>query len=518
MDTISVSFLDMNYNLPADIITYKNYHHGFELLRQELLCYMVDNYGDCDNWPDIENAERKFKEFAEQCVRWLCEDGIYDKTVDDFLTDNAGFDMYQETVKQTCIKQAEILLSYLKGLQADMIEAESEAASTITGMGFKVYSSSIIDLGVWAAMEESTLKKQRAAADEQYNRLVSVAVDRGTAKSDKQKNELNRTYWLPKMKESIDLFIAVLFEKYIQALIDAQMFNPDALSYLDFRRAEMILKNVSSAADRTQLIREAFLKCPFCLIVYTVAIEHNMFGNNECSTAKVFGIESDLIDTLQGYLEALGKNMDAKESVIIGRMTPSATALATIKGTSLNQEINIFLQKRRDKKRESLRKLQEFSYDSPKYDELIRCVLSRSIYDIIISFSDKEKVEAKFINYVCVDYLKGDDSTYYDAEKKQTIITLLENAKYYVDEAIRRKQKFIEATEHFKKVNGEINEQIIELSTQREKLGVFGFAKRKSIDERVTQLQEQGAAAKNELKEIKKSFITMYSSKIFLDI
>lgn len=304
----------------------------------------------------------------------------------------------------------------------------------------------------------------------------------------------------------------------IQALIDAEKFDAETLSYLDFRRAEMILKNVSSAADKKQLIREAFLKCPFCLIVYTVVIEHNLFGSDEYSTASVFGVASDLRDTLQGYLEAMGKNTDTKESILIERMTPSASALAVIKETSLEQEINIFLQERREKKLESLRKLQEVDYDSPKFDALIRDVLARSIYDIIISFSDKEKVKNKFIEYVCVDFLKGDDSIYYDAEKKRAIIALLKNAKYYVDEAIRRKQKFIEATEYFKKVNGEINAQIIELSTQREKLGVFGFAKRKSIDEKIAQLQDEGLAAKKELKEIKKSFITMYSNKIFPDI
>lgn len=61
METIGVSFLNVNYTLPADIITYRNYHHKFELFRQELLSFMVENYGDCDNWPDIDDAEKRFR-------------------------------------------------------------------------------------------------------------------------------------------------------------------------------------------------------------------------------------------------------------------------------------------------------------------------------------------------------------------------------------------------------------------------------------------------------------------------
>lgn len=516
MEKISISFLDVNYTLPLDIITYRNYHHGFELLRQELLSYMEDNYGDCENWPDLENAERKFREFAEQCVKWLCEDGVYDKTANDFIEENAGFDLYQETVKQTLIRRAEILSSYLKGLQADIVNAESQAASNITGTGFEVYSSSIVDIGIWAAMERSTLKKQAAEADKQYNRLVNEAVDRGTEQSDKKKSELNRTYWLPKMKESVDLFIAVLLEKYIQALIEAKKFDIEALSFLDFRRAEMILKNISSAADKKQLIREAFLKCPFCPGVYMVVIEQNLFGDDEYNTLSVFEVNTVLRDMLQESLETTGEDTDTKESVLIERMTPSANVLAKIKGTSLDQELSAFLQKRREKKLKSLQELRELSYDSPEFDALIRDILSKSVCDIIISFAEKENVKRKFVKYVWVEYLKDDDSTYYDTEKKQAIIALLKNAKCYVEEAVRRKRKFAEATEHFKRVSEDVNAQIVELSAQREALGWARFARRKNIDEKIAHLREIELAEKNKLEDIKNSFITMYSGENFL--
>ena len=56
-EVICVKFLGKKYDFPKDIITYIDEHNSFENMRQELLLYMLHNFGDFQDLPkDVEKT------------------------------------------------------------------------------------------------------------------------------------------------------------------------------------------------------------------------------------------------------------------------------------------------------------------------------------------------------------------------------------------------------------------------------------------------------------------------------
>lgn len=398
MNSINLTFLGQEYTLPGDILSYMEYQQFFSLLRQGLLSFMLDKFGDCEKWPSLDLATNKFRETAEQCVKWLCEQGIYDNTTDDFIENNEGYELYEKAVKETLLKKADILMAYIKNLQADIVNAEQTAASNITGMGFTVYSSSIIDLGVFAAMEHNTLKKQAAAADAQYNAMVEEARRRSQSSSNKQTAKLNAEYWLPKMNEAVTIFVASLFNKFIAYLIAAKKFDATTRNYLDIKRAEMIVKNVSVAADKEQLIREAFSKCPFCLSVYKEVMRLGALTANECHAAKVFGLLDNMEADNRANAKRIALVMEKPESSIVSELAHHAHIAAIIHNTSTEAAIEDFLSIRRRSNIDKLESHQRMGAKSLKFDQLMRAAVAEKVSDIINIAESGQQLETKFYN------------------------------------------------------------------------------------------------------------------------
>ena len=96
MNVINLTFLGQEFTLPCDIISYMDCQQFFSTLRQELLGFMLQRFSDCEKWPSLDLATKKFRGTAEQCVKRLCEQGVYDKTVDDFMENNEGYELYEK--------------------------------------------------------------------------------------------------------------------------------------------------------------------------------------------------------------------------------------------------------------------------------------------------------------------------------------------------------------------------------------------------------------------------------------
>ena len=518
MNTISLTFLGQSYTLPGDILTYMEYQQFFSLLRQGLLSFMLDKFGDCEKWPSLDLATNKFRGTAEQCVKWLCEQGIYDKTVDDFMEGNEGYELYEKVVKDTLLKKADILMAYLKNLQADIVTAEQTAASNITGMGFTVYSSSIIDLGVFAAMEHNTLKKQAAAADAQYNAMVEEARRRGQSSSDKQTAKLNAEYWLPKMNEAVTIFVASLFNKFIDYLIAAHKFDATTRNHLDIKRAELIIQNVDSAADKKQLIREAFIKCPFCAGVYTTVVKMGLFTHDECHTAKTFRMIDSIETDVLAAVERISMDMSTPEEAVISKLTPYANISAIIHNTSASSIIDQYLSRRRKKNILQLQRLQKIDGQTCGFDHLMREAFAEKTEDIFqILRSGKntnEVLSSRLSLYIDRVALHNDNSEYYSIHKQKTLEMLVTKAHAYIQEAIARYNDYKENADAYTKLNAEVSLKIAALSDERQKLGFFGFSRRKSIDSEIVSLQESVTQSKQAMRQARKYWEKMYKNAV----
>lgn len=518
MNVINLTFLGQEFTLPCDIISYMDYQQFFSTLRQELLGFMLQRFSDCKKWPSLDLATKKFRGTAEQCVKRLCEQGVYDKTVDDFMENNEGYELYEKVVKETLLKKADILMSYLKNLQADIITAEQTAASNITGMGFTVYSSSVIDLGVFAAMEHNTLKKQTAAADAQYNAMVEEARRRGQSSSDKQTSKLNAEYWLPKMNEAITIYVASLFNKFIDYLIAAQKFDAATRNHLDIKRAELIIKNVDSAADKKQLIREAFIKCPFCSEVYTAVVKMGFFTHDECHTARTFRMLDSVEADLLAIVNRISMDSSISEDTVVTQLIPYANVSAIIHDSSVSTIIDQYLSRRRKRNLLRLQRLQKIDGQSCEFDHLMRKSFAENIDDILKILQNGTNTNEVLTSYLSVYIdrvtLHNDTSCYYSSYKQETLEILVEKAHAYILEATTRYNAYKEKADAFTQLNAEAEQQIAALSDERQKLGFFGFSRRKTIDSEIVSLQESVTQSKRAMHQAQKYWEKMYKNAI----
>ena len=78
-------------------------------------------------------------------------------------------------VNQTALsKMKELFIQELDEYKAGVEDALYKRDSSITGMGFSIWSSSFVNHAIYAAMEASTLNKQEAAANKGYQREIDA--------------------------------------------------------------------------------------------------------------------------------------------------------------------------------------------------------------------------------------------------------------------------------------------------------------------------------------------------------
>lgn len=510
MDVLELTFLGKPYELPKDLLAYISYHRKFENLRQSLLLSMLKWHGNNPKSVKFDPTKKHFQFVAQQCVSLLFEKGIYSKTEDDYLTDNEGLDHYDKSLCQAQIKRLDIEIAKAQGLLSAIDNAERTAKENVTGMGFSVYSSNIVALGVWAAMESSTVKKQAAEADRLYSEMVGSAISRGDDLASRQVAQLVKNYWLPNLKESIDVFIAIVFDRFIKHLIENGQFDERALDYLDSKRAEMIVKNVSVASDKKQLLREAFSKCPFSLSIYTEAIRLGEFTADECYVAKTFGLLDDIASDNKESAVRIARVMEVPESNIISQLTHHASIAALIHNISPEEAIANFLSLRRQSNIHKLEMLQTMDGKSRKFDQLMRDSVARKVTDIINIAESGQQLSDHFYNYINATVLLNDDSKFYDSYKERAVSALVTKADAYINEAYRRDSEYKKSESAYLRMQRKVEEQIAALNAERSKLGFFGFFRRAEIDEEIPALQKKEEEAKQAMLQAKKHFEQMY--------
>lgn len=510
MGVLKLTFLGKPYELPEDLLAYISYHRKFENLRQTLLLSMLKWHGNNPKSVKLDPNRKHFQFVAQQCVSLLFEKGIYSKTEDDYLTDNEGLDHYDKSLCQAQIKRLDIEIAKAQGLLSAIDNAERAAKENVTGMGFSVYSSNIVALGVWAAMESSTVKKQAAEADRLYSEMVGSAISRGDDLASRQVAQLVKNYWLPNLKESIDVFIAIVFDRFIKHLIENGKFDEAVLDYLDSKRAEMIVKNVSVASDKKQLLREAFSKCPFSLSIYTEAIRLGEFTADECYVARTFGLLDDIASDIKESAMRIARAMEVPESSIVSQLTHHASIAALINKISPEEAMADFLVLRRQSNIHKLEMLQTMDGKSRKFDQLMRDSVANKVTGIINITESGQQLSDHFYKYINSKVLLNDDSSYYDSYKERAVSSLVTKADAYINEAYRRHSEYKKSESSYLRIQRKVEEQIASLNAERSKLGFFGFFRRAEIDEEISVLQKKEEEAKQAMLQAKKHFEQMY--------
>ena len=299
-----VKFLEKEYSIPEDVLTYidllsftdgvqKQLFGSFvRKLKNEIAKNNIGLLDDKDLAQEIEHQVGKY-------IAKLCDNGIFTRTISDYLKNNKGYQLISEVNKVALEKMKSLLIREMDEWQSGYENAVSNAESHVTGMGFSIWSSSFVNHAIYAAMEASKLKEQSKEAEAQYQKDMSDLRSRLDSQYGGEKsNYINNTY-IPSMESALTVFAYELLDKYVADLIANGKFDSKTLDYVDIGRSNDLLKNLTLSNNKQAILENAFAACPYNIAVYMQAMKYGLLDYDSFQTAKAFKQNDTIISFLK---------------------------------------------------------------------------------------------------------------------------------------------------------------------------------------------------------------------------
>ncbi len=313
-----VIFLGKSYQIPIDVLNYLDLLELVESIRTELLSSFaeklkVSNMSSLD-YPDLLND---FNKQAEKIIKKLCENNIFNKTIDEYVTNNKGYEAYLEVIKELISAFASFQIQEFNDFIDNVAIAEQNSTSTITGNGMQVFSDSVITLATASAIEYSILSKQHDKAEESFKKQIQSISKSGESLRLNQETRYIYDTYIPNMETALTMFSYSLLDKYLQDMINNDKFNEIALNYVDIKKSNNLLKNLELVNDKLPVLEQAFITCPFNVEVYLNATNTSIMDIPTFETAKLYKQYDLLIDKITSMIYGNDSTNVTKQVTII---------------------------------------------------------------------------------------------------------------------------------------------------------------------------------------------------------
>lgn len=262
----------------------------------------------------VAYIQEELQNIAKGIIKSLSYYGIYNKTIDDLLNSNQGYiDIFN-----TISTYTEILKEFVnerdKFTESQLQNAKQRAESQITGLDFGIVSNSIAAHVLYAAQQDSELKKQKRKATEQYNRESSTILQQIDKVTNDKLDEYYKDEFIPNFKNSLKKCIDLLFDSYICELSNCGQINLECSKQLNFERSASLLQNINIIDDIKKLICEVVQTCPFDINLYCIAFENNIFNDELIKIAQYFDMTKEIIESIAKtnniYFESFTQNIE----------------------------------------------------------------------------------------------------------------------------------------------------------------------------------------------------------------
>lgn len=330
MSNIKTTFLGKEYSIPADVVTYVDLVDFTNEIRNTLITSFKRQI-----WPKIDVIESNnfmiatINDQVAKFIRKLLENDIYDRTANDYLQGNKGYELFLDTKRKVIRQIISIRQEKLDTYRAGVEGAKYRKEASVTGLDFGIISSSFVNHMIYAYMDASKQTQQEQEALKTYNREIAE-LDKQAAEYDRQENAYIADNVIPAMNTVFTFFAYELLDKYVSDLIKAGKFDKAALNFINLERSNDLLENINLAGNKRAVIESAFMACPFNMAVYMHAMKLEMLDEATFETANVFKQGSKIISFLK---ESLGV---ANYPDFVEPNYYSASLLARYEGKSTN--------------------------------------------------------------------------------------------------------------------------------------------------------------------------------------
>lgn len=531
-DGISVKFLDKNYIVPEDAVTFlycrdfvsngliKLLNESSKLLnkysrmKSELACKSLDT--------DANQIQRTMLSIIEEVKKDLISRGIYDVDEYDLGANITAVKEVENLATAVVLEMYSSVLEIHNENEAYRNSAYRSAASNITGSGVRIYTSSFSALMMHSAVENSILKSQAKKADKEYEDALRRINSRTEDRFDRMFSDALYNKFLPGLPAIYTLFHDELLKVYLLELAQHGHFNIDNIERYSENKSSTMLENMKHATDKRALLIQAYEMCPFNIEVYEKMMELGFFDVETMKDAKkIFKVSE-----LSGLLEEKIKNNLKKPDVIKDYIT----VLADYKGVNETDILKTFYQSTISRIKNDYHELFLLCADSKRLDKWIMEKINSDMDKVVTTseedvrnkvnswiqrnVEDTEFAELSNMGLMTIEDVRMKDSTMATLEdvKSEYANTMVLRIMDYIKEAKVRKVAYEEAYDKFnaelKKKSDALDSKMAELKQQ----GMFAFSKKKEIKSEIEQLQRDlDDFRRTEPTKLKEAYYGMYA-------
>ena len=543
MSDVKVYFLGEEYNVPKELTEFIGYLHDFEEIHNEIMPLLTNQIpkkaftGGAD--VDFEYFKAPLSKSGEKVIAKLAAKNIFDVTLNDVVYNNKGYIQLHNVCKDTMQGMCNILMNAMQTWLDGYNNAYSSVASNITGSGVSIWTNSLSSALIYSALEASTLKKQADKADMQYRAAMQSLNTNVNDTQKRQETELLVNKYYPGAAEALSLFVSEMMEYYITKLEQHGIFDYSKVKGYDLQRSSDLLKNITLVPDKARLLKEAFTCCPYNPDIYNVVMENGLSDVSTFETAKYFMQDGVLVDVIDEYAKNNAGNIDAVKVPV--------KVLALYKGQSessiwksLYSSEYLQLHRYYEKLNNAVKNCSSLivwikdnitddaitlcTMDSDDLTSKVKTVLkNKVITDKQFSlFSELGMLDKEF----CVSATESLDEI--NAEYANAIIDVIGkfipelqgNIDKYSADANLAKQKYENAQKVYNAGIKELQDRESNLKQQRAALGIFAFSKKKELDAKILESQNEISAFKksDNTQELKNEYEHISNKLHSLDI
>lgn len=435
--SLELRFIQKDYEIPNDIIIYLNALQVADEIKDSLFRACRDKVSKSEiRAISTDEMVPEMKKQASRFIKMLCDNNIFNRTIDEYTFSNEGYKEFDEHNKAAVLAMSNFLLEEMEHFQQGIEDAEREAVSNITGTGVQVWSSSFLTLAAASALEYSALKKQANAADQQYREKVRWISKKGADKREQQEIDYLNNIYYPNISNALTLFAYCMLDKYLADLHDNALFDNETLNYVNIKHSQDLLQNLDITNNKAAVLASAFQACPFNINVYLSAIKFDLFGEDEVNTLRAIHQDSELKRELNHRFIEIKQTSHIKDTLEINGQLINALCLCSGKTPEF-----YYQQHTKDLYRKVIHEYSEIREYSESDSACSRFV--NSLGDKILAMNDDDflKLLRKKVNSIITDeqfvdlieYCGYKDLIKEISPKGETFSTRKEINKYYID-------------------------------------------------------------------------------------
>ena len=230
----------------------------------------------------------------------LSKYGIYNLTVDDFVTANPGLQQIFDASNALSEYRSAQKDTYSTWANREKDKAEAVAGRTVTGPSFGIITNDWTDLMAYNFASSLIVASQTARAQKQFNSQANQIDMAAQTQVDIAVAGKVQSSFIPQATEGLNQGFQFIISKFCEQLSSVGQIDLVCLQGIDKKRSDAVLKNLEYIPDKDAVVFQAIQLCPYNLNCYFAVFHDNLqFLTYDGETARYFGLDKPLSRYLQ---------------------------------------------------------------------------------------------------------------------------------------------------------------------------------------------------------------------------